>query len=90
MFLISKYCVLMLKYKPQGCFFPRMLRYVSGRGGLGLLAVRRVCFQSRHAHTSPQSEYRPIKKVMVANRGENCSDSSAPDAFQRHYLINTV
>ncbi|CAG04611.1 unnamed protein product [Tetraodon nigroviridis] len=47
-----------------------MLRYVSGRGGLGLLAVRRVCFQSRHAHASPQSEYRPIKKVMVANRGE--------------------
>lgn len=48
-----------------------MFRYVSGRGGLGLLAVRRACLRPRHAHTSPQSQYRPIKKVMVANRGEN-------------------
>lgn len=52
-------------------FPPRMFRYVSGRGGLGLLAVRRACLRPRHAHTSPQSQYRPIKKVMVANRGEN-------------------
>uniref|UniRef100_A0A674MEF5 pyruvate carboxylase n=1 Tax=Takifugu rubripes TaxID=31033 RepID=A0A674MEF5_TAKRU len=47
-----------------------MLRYISIRGGLGLLAVRRACLRSRHAHTAPQNEYRPIKKVMVANRGE--------------------
>lgn len=47
-----------------------MLRYISVRGGLGLLAVRRACLRSRHAHTAPQNEYRPIKKVMVANRGE--------------------
>uniref|UniRef100_A0A674NP74 Pyruvate carboxylase n=1 Tax=Takifugu rubripes TaxID=31033 RepID=A0A674NP74_TAKRU len=51
-------------------FSSRMLRYISIRGGLGLLAVRRACLRSRHAHTAPQNEYRPIKKVMVANRGE--------------------
>lgn len=65
-----------------------MLRYVSARGGLGLLAVRRVCFQSRHVHTSPQSEYRPIKKVMVANRGENCPDSSVRDTKLKPALLN--
>ncbi|CAL8384342.1 unnamed protein product, partial [Arctogadus glacialis] len=41
------------------------------RGGLGLLAVRRACLFSRSAHSAPKGgEYRPIKKVMVANRGE--------------------
>uniref|UniRef100_A0A4W4E5C0 Pyruvate carboxylase n=1 Tax=Electrophorus electricus TaxID=8005 RepID=A0A4W4E5C0_ELEEL len=36
-----------------------------------VLAVRRACHLSRSAHTSPQTlEYKPIKKVMVANRGE--------------------
>ncbi|KAF4089140.1 hypothetical protein AMELA_G00063020 [Ameiurus melas] len=39
--------------------------------GLGMLSIRRAYLLSRSAHTSPQSfEYRPIKKVMVANRGE--------------------
>uniref|UniRef100_A0AAQ5WZL9 Pyruvate carboxylase n=1 Tax=Amphiprion ocellaris TaxID=80972 RepID=A0AAQ5WZL9_AMPOC len=47
-----------------------MLRYTVVQGGLGLLAVRRACVVSRFAHSAPQSEYRPIKKVMVANRGE--------------------
>ncbi|XP_035531331.1 pyruvate carboxylase, mitochondrial-like isoform X1 [Morone saxatilis] len=47
-----------------------MLRYAVVRGGLGLLAVRRTYLISRFAHSAPQSEYRPIKKVMVANRGE--------------------
>lgn len=47
-----------------------MLGYTVIRGGLGLLAVRRVCLVSRSAHTAPRSEGRPIKKVMVANRGE--------------------
>lgn len=47
-----------------------MLGYAVIRGGLGLLAVRRVCLVSRSAHTVPRSEHRPIKKVMVANRGE--------------------
>nr|BAC23138.1 pyruvate carboxylase [Pagrus major] len=47
-----------------------MLSYAVVRGGLGLLAVKRACVLSRLAHTSPQNEYRPIKKVMVANRGE--------------------
>ncbi|XP_053334127.1 pyruvate carboxylase a [Clarias gariepinus] len=49
-----------------------MLLQVGGkRAALGLLAVRRACCLSRSAHTSPQTlEYKPIKKVMVANRGE--------------------
>ncbi|KAI3376513.1 hypothetical protein L3Q82_016962 [Scortum barcoo] len=51
--------------------FPlRMLRYSVVRGGIGLLAVRRTCLSSRFAHSAPQSKCRPIKKVMVANRGE--------------------
>ncbi|KAL7875892.1 hypothetical protein AOLI_G00108550 [Acnodon oligacanthus] len=50
----------------------RMLVYFGGvKNGLGLLALRRAYLLSRSAHTSPQTlEYRPIKKVMVANRGE--------------------
>ncbi|KAL2079506.1 hypothetical protein ACEWY4_025250 [Coilia grayii] len=41
------------------------------RGGLGVLAVRRACLFSRSSHTTSQNvEYKPIKKVMVANRGE--------------------
>ncbi|KAM9391229.1 pyruvate carboxylase, mitochondrial-like, partial [Salvelinus alpinus] len=50
-----------------------MLLCVSGvgRGGLGLLAIKRACLLTRTAHSSPQNfEYRPIRKVMVANRGE--------------------
>ncbi|XP_033465025.1 pyruvate carboxylase, mitochondrial [Epinephelus lanceolatus] len=47
-----------------------MLRYTVVRGGLGLLAVRRACLSPRFAHSAPKNEYRPIKKVMVANRGE--------------------
>uniref|UniRef100_A0A8C2JEC1 Pyruvate carboxylase n=1 Tax=Cyprinus carpio TaxID=7962 RepID=A0A8C2JEC1_CYPCA len=41
------------------------------RSALGLLAIRRVWSMSRSAHTATQTlEYKPIKKVMVANRGE--------------------
>uniref|UniRef100_A0A671Q430 pyruvate carboxylase n=1 Tax=Sinocyclocheilus anshuiensis TaxID=1608454 RepID=A0A671Q430_9TELE len=41
------------------------------RSALGLLAIRRVWSMSRSAHTASQTlEYKPIKKVMVANRGE--------------------
>uniref|UniRef100_A0A9J8CUG8 Pyruvate carboxylase n=1 Tax=Cyprinus carpio carpio TaxID=630221 RepID=A0A9J8CUG8_CYPCA len=49
-----------------------MLLQVGGkRSALGLLAIRRVWSMSRSAHTAPQTlEYKPIKKVMVANRGE--------------------
>ncbi|CAL9694278.1 unnamed protein product [Knipowitschia caucasica] len=47
-----------------------MLGYTVIRGGLGMLAVRRVCVVSRSAHSAPRTEHRPIKKVMVANRGE--------------------
>ncbi|XP_033839107.1 pyruvate carboxylase, mitochondrial-like [Periophthalmus magnuspinnatus] len=47
-----------------------MLGYAVIRGGLGLLAVRRVCVVSRSGHSVARVEHRPIKKVMVANRGE--------------------
>ncbi|KAM4714587.1 pyruvate carboxylase, mitochondrial-like isoform 2-T2 [Anableps anableps] len=47
-----------------------MFRFAAVRGGLGLLSVRRACLLARSAHSAPQNEYRPIKKVMVANRGE--------------------
>uniref|UniRef100_A0A8D0DDK1 pyruvate carboxylase n=1 Tax=Sander lucioperca TaxID=283035 RepID=A0A8D0DDK1_SANLU len=47
-----------------------MLRYTVVRGGLGLLTVRRACLSPRLTHSAPKTEYRPIKKVMVANRGE--------------------
>ncbi|KAK1890544.1 Pyruvate carboxylase mitochondrial [Dissostichus eleginoides] len=47
-----------------------MLRFTVVRGGLGMLAVRRTCVSPRLSHSTPQSNIRPIKKVMVANRGE--------------------
>uniref|UniRef100_A0A672MDW0 pyruvate carboxylase n=1 Tax=Sinocyclocheilus grahami TaxID=75366 RepID=A0A672MDW0_SINGR len=41
------------------------------RFSMGILLIRRVGLFCRSAHLSPQNlEYRPIKKVMVANRGE--------------------
>jgi len=48
-----------------------MLLHLGGsRGKMGILLIRRVGLFCRSAHLSPQSlEYRPIKKVMVANRG---------------------
>ncbi|KAK3566921.1 hypothetical protein QTP86_004930 [Hemibagrus guttatus] len=46
--------------------YPGVVRY-----GFRMLTIRRVYLLSRSTHTSPQSlEYRPIKKVLVANRGE--------------------
>lgn len=50
----------------------RMLQYLGAlRGGLGVLAVRRACLFPRSCHSSSNRnvEYKPIKKVMVANRG---------------------
>ncbi|KAG9339021.1 hypothetical protein JZ751_024424, partial [Albula glossodonta] len=48
-----------------------MLQVGVMRLGLGALAVRRAHCLSRAVHTSTQKvEYKPIKKVMVANRGE--------------------
>uniref|UniRef100_A0A3P8YFJ6 pyruvate carboxylase n=1 Tax=Esox lucius TaxID=8010 RepID=A0A3P8YFJ6_ESOLU len=48
-----------------------MLLIGGSRSALGLLAVRRACCLSRATHSSPHAlEYKPIKKVMVANRGE--------------------
>ncbi|KAJ8408923.1 hypothetical protein AAFF_G00247410 [Aldrovandia affinis] len=48
-----------------------MLQVGMMRLSLGALAVRRAHCLSRAAHTSTRKvEYKPIKKVMVANRGE--------------------
>uniref|UniRef100_A0A9J7XZN9 pyruvate carboxylase n=1 Tax=Cyprinus carpio carpio TaxID=630221 RepID=A0A9J7XZN9_CYPCA len=49
-----------------------MFLHLGGSSGkVGMLLIRRVGLFCRSAHLSPQSlEYRPIKKVMVANRGE--------------------
>uniref|UniRef100_A0A669CS68 Pyruvate carboxylase n=1 Tax=Oreochromis niloticus TaxID=8128 RepID=A0A669CS68_ORENI len=47
-----------------------MFRYTLVRSGLGVLALRRAYVLTRFAHSAPKNEYRPIKKVMVANRGE--------------------
>ncbi|XP_046876036.1 pyruvate carboxylase, mitochondrial-like [Hypomesus transpacificus] len=49
-----------------------ILQVGSMRGSaVGLLAVRRACFLSRCTHSAPPAlQYKPIKKVMVANRGE--------------------
>ncbi|KAJ8008489.1 hypothetical protein DPEC_G00105410 [Dallia pectoralis] len=60
-------------YDPEVSLQNKMLLLVAGvgRGGLGLLAMKRTCLHSRSSHLLPQKlEYRPIKKVMVANRGE--------------------
>ncbi|XP_006810666.2 pyruvate carboxylase, mitochondrial-like [Neolamprologus brichardi] len=47
-----------------------MFRYTLAQSGLGVLALRRAYVLTRFAHSAPKNEYRPIKKVMVANRGE--------------------
>uniref|UniRef100_A0A671QCI1 pyruvate carboxylase n=1 Tax=Sinocyclocheilus anshuiensis TaxID=1608454 RepID=A0A671QCI1_9TELE len=48
-----------------------LLRLGGSRGKMGILLIRRVGLFCRSAHLSSQNlEYRPIKKVMVANRGE--------------------
>ncbi|KAJ8275453.1 hypothetical protein COCON_G00072050 [Conger conger] len=48
-----------------------MLQVGVMRLGLGALVLRRAHCLSRAVHTSTQKvEYKPIKKVMVANRGE--------------------
>ncbi|XP_066501724.1 pyruvate carboxylase a isoform X2 [Hoplias malabaricus] len=48
-----------------------LLKLGGMRAAMGVLAIRRACLHFRSAHTSPQTlEYKPIKKVMVANRGE--------------------
>ncbi|KAJ8342280.1 hypothetical protein SKAU_G00322080 [Synaphobranchus kaupii] len=48
-----------------------MLQVGVMRLGLGALVVRRAHCLARTVHTSTQKvEYKPIKKVMVANRGE--------------------
>lgn len=47
-----------------------LLRVRLRQAGLGLLAARRLCWLPRASHTAAQKvEYKPIKKVMVANRG---------------------
>ncbi|XP_047661643.1 pyruvate carboxylase a [Tachysurus fulvidraco] len=48
-----------------------LLKLGGMRAALGALALRRAWCLSRSGHTASQTlEYKPIKKVMVANRGE--------------------
>ncbi|TSL04301.1 Pyruvate carboxylase, mitochondrial [Bagarius yarrelli] len=64
---------LQLKHEmlPEKAMLIMLLKLGGMRAALGVLAVRRACCLSRSAHTSPKTlEYKPIKKVMVANRGE--------------------
>ncbi|XP_069036524.1 pyruvate carboxylase a [Lepisosteus oculatus] len=47
-----------------------MLQLRLVRGGLGFLGARRVSVLSQAFQSTQRVDYRPIKKVMVANRGE--------------------
>lgn len=49
---------------------PQMLRFQTVRGGLRLLGVRRSSTAPVASPNVRRLEYKPIKKVMVANRGE--------------------
>lgn len=47
-----------------------MLRFQTVRGSLRLLAIRRTSTATAASPSVRRLEYKPIKKVMVANRGE--------------------
>ncbi|XP_035267705.1 pyruvate carboxylase, mitochondrial isoform X1 [Anguilla anguilla] len=47
-----------------------LLRLSVVRGGRGLLELQRLGHLHRSAHAAPNLEYNPIRKVLVANRGE--------------------
>ncbi|KAJ8281616.1 hypothetical protein COCON_G00041350, partial [Conger conger] len=47
-----------------------LLRLGVVHGGRSLLELHRIGHLHRSAHTATKLEYRPIKKVLVANRGE--------------------
>lgn len=49
---------------------PQMLKFRTVRGGLRLLGVRRSSTAPAASPNVRRVEYKPIKKVMVANRGE--------------------
>lgn len=51
--------------------FPQMLKFQTVRGGLRLLGVRRSSTAPVASPNVRRLEYKPIKKVMVANRGEH-------------------
>uniref|UniRef100_A0A4W2BUH5 Pyruvate carboxylase n=1 Tax=Bos indicus x Bos taurus TaxID=30522 RepID=A0A4W2BUH5_BOBOX len=48
----------------------RMLKFQTVRGSLRLLAIRRTSTATAASPNVRRLEYKPIKKVMVANRGE--------------------
>lgn len=47
-----------------------MLQLCFMRGGLGFLGAKRLCLIHAAFQSTQRVEYKPIKKVMVANRGE--------------------
>lgn len=49
---------------------PQMLKFRTVRGGLRLLGIRRTSTAPAASPNVRRLEYKPIKKVMVANRGE--------------------
>lgn len=51
--------------------FSQMLKFQTVRGGLRLLGVRRSSTAPVASPNVRRLEYKPIKKVMVANRGEH-------------------
>ncbi|KAH1167915.1 hypothetical protein KIL84_003398 [Mauremys mutica] len=48
----------------------KMLQLCFMRGGLGFLGAKRLCLIHAAFQSTQRVEYKPIKKVMVANRGE--------------------
>lgn len=52
-------------------FPPQMLRFRTMCGGLKLLGIRRTSTAPAASPNVRRLEYKPIKKVMVANRGEH-------------------
>lgn len=48
-----------------------MLKFQTVRGSLRLLAIRRTSTATAASPNVRRLEYKPIKKVMVANRGEH-------------------
>lgn len=56
---------------------PQMLRLRFGQGGAAFLALRRPLRCPAAWQSTRRVEYKPIKKVMVANRGERLGGALA-------------
>lgn len=65
---------------------PQMLKFQTVRGGLRLLGVRRSSSAPVASPNVRRLEYKPIKKVMVANRGEYYQYSGPRPAWSGLHL----